>query len=570
MNSAVQTPRGGFSRRLPPLVMGAVALALMVAVLPSSLHLPVTGPGSQAEVAPVPGQGNNQSNLSALGLADSGTVGSGGAGAIADGTAPTPPGDLLSALLPGRSRVASSARCIGNPPRQTEDPLSPPCRVWTGTDNGGKTGKGVSKDTITIVMELGLYGHPEADYSQGPQANDDPIDSTARVLLAFFQSRFEHYGRKVRLIGLEGTYSFADINRRYDPFAVIDILGRDPTFHADAIKAGVMVFGGFDRRLLSCGNNSYYIAHAPYAWGFQASTDACLTAFAKYVCSGVVGKSPAMSTDPTYLGKPRTFGIVANTQAQAQPTIDALKQTCNLNPPFFQVPDSGTADTNDAARLKAAGISTVINPNDGLMRGATQTQYAPEWLFNGGSLSGQYSQRENASPGGVSPTEWNRAFGITPQWRWKPRPYPYYYQAAQSVSPNFQADGFTGSAVYYGLLMAFTAIQLAGPNLNAQSVESGMQSFTAAYEPPYSPHAGFGPGRYTFFDDFMIVRWDSSGSPPDGQSGSGCLRLADGGLRYLATSTWPTSDRAAVDDQTQPCQPDEIHFGDAAADNNHN
>src|SRR2546428_8494449 len=82
-------------RRLPPLAMGGLALALMVAILPSSLHVPNTGPTGQAEVAPVPGTGQNASNLAQLGLAESGTVGGGGSTAL-DDAAP----DILGGIAP--------------------------------------------------------------------------------------------------------------------------------------------------------------------------------------------------------------------------------------------------------------------------------------------------------------------------------------------------------------------------------------------------------------------------------------------------------------------------------------
>src|SRR5947209_5322078 len=112
---------GAWTRRIPPLAMGGLALALMVAILPSSLHVPSTGPNAQAEVAPVPGAGNQQTNLSQLGLAESGTVGGLG-GAVTGDAAP----ELLQGLAPGNP-VAQQSHCVGNPARQTEDPLSPPC-----------------------------------------------------------------------------------------------------------------------------------------------------------------------------------------------------------------------------------------------------------------------------------------------------------------------------------------------------------------------------------------------------------------------------------------------------------
>ena len=557
--------RSTLTRRVPPLVMGGVALALMIAVLPSSLHLPVTGPGSQAEVAPVPGQGNSQANLSALGLADSGTVGSGGAGALADGSnpLPSPVGDLLQAL-PGTVRVASNVRCIGNPPRQTEDPLSPPCVAFWSGNNGGNTTKGVTGSAITIVLVSMNTGHDGVHYEDSPAANDDPYDTTARVLLRYFQTRFQTYNRAVKLISVLKGNGFKDIEAMYHPFAVIEIGSMATTGNpdADAAKAGTMTFTAVDRTNAICAGEAQLIANAPYQWCLGTSTRSDISALAHYVCGGLVGRPAAISADPTIKVKTRRFGILANAARNVQPAKDALKQQCGLDPQYYPV----DATAADIGRMEADGITTLINGTDATMSAAAKANYTPEWLAVN-QLNGNIQRNQRTST--IPVTEWNSYFGLSSNWRWRPRPQPYYYQAAQSVSASTQPDSSWGSSIYYGLLMAFTAIQMSGHNLTAANAARAMQGFTAAYDPPFSPHAGYAPGDYNFLDDYMIERWDSSGNPPD-SAGAGCFRLTDGGKRYLPTDPWPSDDRAAATDATQPCQTDEIHQNDIAADSNHN
>src|SRR5688572_3792251 len=41
--------------------------------------------------------------------------------------------------------VARVRRCVGDPPRQIEDPQSPPCVPYWSGDNGGATTKGVTR-----------------------------------------------------------------------------------------------------------------------------------------------------------------------------------------------------------------------------------------------------------------------------------------------------------------------------------------------------------------------------------------------------------------------------------------
>ncbi|MHB8508002.1 MAG: type 1 periplasmic-binding domain-containing protein [Candidatus Dormibacteria bacterium] len=552
-------------RRVPPLAMGALALALMIAILPSSLHLPTTGPGSQAEVAPVPGQGKTQANLSQLGLADSGTVGGGGSSALGDAAPPTPAvEEILGGLAPNPG-VAQQSRCVGNPPRQTEDPLSPPCvGFWQG-DNHGITWKGVTPSSITLIMTTSAAGHDNVDYTQAPAATDDPIDTTARVLLRYFQARFQTYGRKVRLISRRNPTSFKDIDAAYHPFAIAGISGLGDKENANAVRGQTMIFDGAYRPGELCPSTATLLANAPYEWCFGTSHEADDAALAGFVCTGLVGHPAAVSKDPTIASKIRKFGVVAMSQDAARPVIDALKQRCGLSPTFYSSDGSATA----TARMEGDGITTVINPIDETMRGATQAGYTPEWLAVG-QLSANVQAEQRTTSAQIAPTEWNSFFALSNNWRWKPRPQPYYYQAAQEVSPAVQPDGQYGSSIYYSLLMAFTAIQMAGPDLTPSNVERALQTFTAAYEPPFSPHAGYTPGDHNFLDDYMIVRWDSSGSPPDGAAGSGCFRLADGGRRYLPQGPWPVDDRAAATGAADPCQADELHPGEAGADANQN
>src|SRR5687767_12663723 len=134
-------------RRYPPLVWVVCALLLGLAVLPSSLNLPQSNPTQTLEFAPVPPEDDDAppsvtGNLSSLGLGSSASTGSApGDGGLA------PPAEGVSAV--GRS--PSTKRCVGRPPRQTEDPLSPPCVAHFSGDNFGATYQGVTANEITVL-----------------------------------------------------------------------------------------------------------------------------------------------------------------------------------------------------------------------------------------------------------------------------------------------------------------------------------------------------------------------------------------------------------------------------------
>src|SRR5687767_4159507 len=74
---------------------------------------------------------------------------------------------------PAPIQVARVRRCVGDPPRQIEDPQSPPCVPYWDGDNGGATAMGVTRDQIRLI-------------------GDFPAN-----MITFFNQRFEFYGRKL-------------------------------------------------------------------------------------------------------------------------------------------------------------------------------------------------------------------------------------------------------------------------------------------------------------------------------------------------------------------------------------
>ena len=215
---AGRSKRGAAARRYPALVwlLGAVALALL---LPSGLTLPNRGPSTLAEYAPVPGQGKGTSPVANLGEAGSGDLGGApAAGAPANTSTTTTPGP--SALAPGRViRKGGTKRCVGDPARQTEDPLSPPCVAFFDGDNGGATAKGVTADEVTVVM----HGEDRTtdqivDCSAPPASSDSGTDSLCRGFTRFFNERYQTYGRHVRVYDTHSVAN-ADIEDKLRPFA---------------------------------------------------------------------------------------------------------------------------------------------------------------------------------------------------------------------------------------------------------------------------------------------------------------------------------------------------------------
>src|SRR5687768_16669513 len=136
------------ARDYPPLAAAALVALLILAILPSSLNLPQSAPTEQLEFAPVPPEDDVTTppagNFSSLSLAGGNTIGSDGSGGNQT--------DLGGEVLGGRAKNPSTKRCVGNPPRQSEDPLSPPCAAFFDGDNQGATYQGVTKDEIRVLF----------------------------------------------------------------------------------------------------------------------------------------------------------------------------------------------------------------------------------------------------------------------------------------------------------------------------------------------------------------------------------------------------------------------------------
>src|SRR5687767_1100554 len=94
-----------------------------------------------------------------------------------------PPAD--PAIAPETIDVPRVYRCVGDPPRQIEDPQSPPCVPFWSGDNGGATYKGVTRDEVRIAAPW-LYS-PALD--------------------RFFNARFQFYGRRLNVIDSNADFA---------------------------------------------------------------------------------------------------------------------------------------------------------------------------------------------------------------------------------------------------------------------------------------------------------------------------------------------------------------------------
>jgi hypothetical protein len=503
---------GRLLRGYGPLLALVAAFALMVTLVPTVareqtvIHDGSAFAGSVNTIAP-----------------GTGAVGPGVSGG---GPATTGPGGGGTSTTRGVAAGHTSG-CTDRRQQVPGDPYSPPCVLFSG-DNGGATTRGVTRDTITVALRL--TADPDLSSTIAKLAGSDVIDTaedgarTAQGLADYFNTRFQLYGRKLKLVPYQGhgaltrellgagqeqanadgikvaseIGAFADATGLTEPYA--DALARQ---HVMTVGAPYM-------------SRQWFADRRPYAW--STFTDCSLLAAngADWLDKRVLGK-PAAYAGGSLQGRQRKLGIVVPDNPEYQQCLqDGLKIGHAAG--YDATPVSYSLDltnlSNQAAsivaRLKAAGITSVAVFSDPILpvfltAKAHEQDYYPEWLVQGTAftdtdVAGQlYDQ-----------VEWKHAFGISSLGPQLPERAGLGYNAYRAVRADEPAHSV--ELIYYQLYMIAMGIQLAGPALTPTSFERGMFSYPGGTGEAGS--WGFGPGHYTPTQDYKEVWWDGTRASP--------------------------------------------------------
>jgi len=566
------------TRNWPMAVASVLSLALVLVVLPNPLRIPQSNPSAQAEYAPVPGRESDvNSNFSQANVAESAGIGSGGDGEGGQGTPPPPP--------PAQYKPRQK-NCVGNPPRQTEDPLSPPCVPFWDGDNKGATWQGVTKNEIKIVYynDFNVKGDLTKPYKpsdetglQGDYYYTNHV-RTAKALLRYFTKRYQTYGRTVKMIAVNsegglatpGPQRVADaytINAEHQPFAVANLIENAQTFVPPLAEKQVPAFGWNEdvpRRV--------YERNAPYFWSFMPDQETEMEWVASFFCRKLRGQTAKFTDDENLKGKLRTFGLMypkGNTQRgpfleqMAKLLIREVKRQCGMT--FDEVRTFTENGKSEApiimADWKRKNITTAVcycvpQINEltvpAMQNAATSLDYFPEWYFDHATAMDRgHWQQEYGSDA-------HKSFGVSNLWRQPAFKESYAYQAYLSEEPGTMPNLRFNFEMYHVFLNLFSAIQAAGPILTPESAQRGMYTFWYQNPTnPYVPTGGYGPSGpspYTFVHTAMAWWWDPTGTPPGGLDKEGCIRVVRQGVRFLA-GEWPIGD-ADLRNPADPCTAD--------------
>ena len=572
------------TRDYPPLLLASLVALSLLAILPSSLNLPQSSPSQTLEYAPVPPEDGEKppvaGNFSSLGLGRSGSLGRGSAATEAG------PGESEAAGPGGAvGKNPSTKRCVGRPPRQTEDPLSPPCVAFFSGSNGGATYPGVTRDEIRVV----IYLDGEQEDGEPPECGtfedlDQPPDrekwtsTNLRVLERYFNDRFQTYGRRVHFFVHRGTCSEptpetrrADATtawQRVRPFAVLNFSFGDHTtvYDQSLTQRGVLSFGGNPVTLRP---QSHFSQAPGLVWGHLPTMEQQARLFGSLVCERVV-PFPVSFGDSEHAGRARKFGVLF-TDDPGFPDHRLLRdlvieqiERCGGrvalsggHPPYEQAPDLAL---QTMAEFRQQEITTILwtgHFETNLQHSAVAIDYTPEVIALG-------------QPGGMDEYVNNAAFGnaafLSQAWvvanhtyQGPPRSEQCGVAIMETEPAAVENDIMLGCERYPHLLQLFTGIQVAGPQLTPRTIERGLRAIPA--RPSRSnkaPACFYEPGDYTCVKDGIVEWWDPQGKASARRSSEdafvGCWRLTEGGKRYLAGS-WSGGDLPQFrrGPQSDPC-----------------
>lgn len=503
---------------------------------------------------------------------------------------------VLAGMLGMPSARAVHLECVGNPPRQTEDPLSPPCVPDFDGDNGGATDRGITADSIEIALynDVGVDGDMNAPYSPdddaaGSQAADEQRDlvRTVKAQLRYFQRHFQTYGRTVHVTALASKGGVATpcpqrtadsylVDKVINPFANLAMLGDGRECFLESMahdfKRPSVTFGSdLPRETLD--------DHDPFIWSFMPDQETEAANSAGFICRKLIGRTARFSSG--YTNSKRRIGLIAPTRdAQRGPAMwelarlleSEVKRQCGkrfaLSKTFV---GGGQTDLVPILReFKDFGITTVIcycvpvpteQTATSAQAMATALDYFPEWYWD------HASRMDKAQWEKMSGIPLQHSFGMSYYWRMpgyhNQFPAKAFYEEESEGAPNERFN----FEIYHGFLQLFTALQLAGPDLTAASLGSGLRTHARTdLRDPFVPAGGFGAyapwasGDHAFLDTAMGWWWDPTGNEPGAPLPyRGCLRVEDGGRRHIA-GDWPEGD-ADLFIAAAPCTAANQHAG---------
>jgi hypothetical protein len=515
--------------RYVPVLAGALAVVLLIVVVPDATSQSTTGLGapgaSGAPATGVPGA----SAPAGTGTPTPRTGGSGGQLPLG----PSLPGSSQSTPVSNVGVAVSGVQCGPGVRQFSWSPYSPLCVArWTG-NNGGATAHGVTKSTITLVMRNPSDWDSTSKGSGAPTFAGLAYDT--QVLVKYFNSQYELYGRQVVVKTFNGNGSFlaesanqgqdvanSDAQTAYGLGAFADGFPIVTGTYADAESSHHII------QFAPANSDVAYKANAPYRYGFPAGAvnEVQGAGIGSLVCQRMAGMKAVFAGDPSYQTVTRKFAVLEPDQPEfaggAAVIIQDAKR-CGVSVESFRYSTQISTEAQQAvqisAQLKNAHVTTVLMLTDPFMsqfmtNSAAQQQYRPEWVFTvfPPFQARQADKSEMAHSIQISP--WHATTGAPSQ-----RLCAHIYKLAGATGAPM--SGPAGLDQVCTLLMAFYAgLQQAGPTLTPSSFYQGWFSLPNSSTTSDFGRWSFGSGQWSPVATFSVLQWNGTAhSNYDGGTG---------------------------------------------------
>ncbi len=556
------------------LSLGVLAgLALLLAALPGNASQRTgveasggTG-GFEATTDGALGGGDGGSGLADGSFADTGGA-SGGSSSAGSATTGGPGGTGGTGVGPGGAsyRFGTGPDCDARGRQKGISGYSPPCVEWkTGSDNGGATARGVTRDKVLVISWLGQEDPATRQALTSARLNDDPakVKRAYDALFKYSNQHFQTYGREVVFEEMKAsgpstsdeamTADAVKIATEKKAFAVFvgNALAPMPTTLArELAQRGVICI------CLTSLSSEFYNE-------LPAMIFSSLPTINEYAINSAEYAAKKLRHD-----KASFAGVGSNTSNRVYCLYYIDGQGTKVDPEGARArdifirewgkrglsfktkqsyrydPGSNQNDiTNHIAKFKNDGCTTIVPVVDPIQpilitKEATKQQYFPEWFIVGTGLSdtstiGRFYDQQ----------QWQHAFGISPLWvTWEHVEVSAGYREFHHGMPGMQKgdEGVLINIYAANPDLLFRGIHMAGPNLTPATFARGLFSYPPTGGKPASPLVFLSRQYPTSIKDWSEVWYDPNRVGPDErtETGAGMMVRADGGRRYRA-GQWP-------------------------------
>ena len=586
---------GHHLRRYQPFYVFGILWIVMAALFPSVNPLNGTGngggfqnvgagdfgnggAGSTASGSPTGGgSGGGSSAVGSAGSPGSATSGRSGVTASSAGGGSAPSASVAAA----RAAQAAASQTVGGfdcGPGGRQIPWSlyaAPCQVASDGANPGATAPGVSGAEIIVVER----NYPETANSRAVSATlvqagfADPVitQNVRNDWWGWFNSVYDMYGRQVKHVQWEAqngdSTKEAQSQGKEEACLDADVIAKEiGAFAIDEGGSGPMGECVAERGVAAFNAGAYfpeswYRRFHPYLYNVLMECERISLQTSEYVGKRLSHKKAKWALDPLYQQSERLFGTYVPDNDEYQHCVSKYrnelqsKYDTDPGPKYDYILDvSRFADEAAKAvvQFKAAGVTSLILACDPIsvifLTGAAESQqWGPEWILIGVAaqdtdLFGRlYAQsRVDGHMFGISQlgdigTLIGKGSESGESYRAIPRDKRMY---------DDMPDGTNGD--YYTLLHVFNGLQLAGPNLNAQSLFEGYCGrYGEARQLPaglwrFNTNSDGSPGcDHTAIEDSREVYWDFGTKGPDGKDGT-FIATMDG--KRFTNGEWPKGD----------------------------